>query len=267
MQPMPARRVFALFAALFALPSIATAAPGFAMRWDRCYADAGGSNKNFACNTNSGTETLVITFSPDTAIANLSGIEIYLDIQSASASIPAWWQMKNTGTCRQGAISVNMTADPSAVRCDDTFAGNAAGGIGAYNIFSPGPDRISMSIAEAAPQTALASVTPGREYFAANIKIDHTKSVGAGACVGCTTPMCLTIFQMRLVSPAHTEFIYGQEGPNSNTVGWQGGSPDIGFYKDTEFDHPWTTGWFNQACGLPTPARNQTWGAIKSMYR
>ena len=112
MQPMPARRVFALFAALFALPSIATAAPGFAMRWDRCYADAGGSNKNFACNTNSGTETLVITFSPDTAIANLSGIEIYLDIQSASASIPAWWQLKNTGTCRQGAISVNMTADP-----------------------------------------------------------------------------------------------------------------------------------------------------------
>ena len=61
----PRLRLFAL-AALLLLPTIAFAAPGIAMRWDRCYGEGGTANKDFACNTNQGSERLVLSFIPPT---------------------------------------------------------------------------------------------------------------------------------------------------------------------------------------------------------
>lgn len=245
--------------------STAHAAPGFAMRWDHCYADGGATNKNFACDTNTGSANLVVTFSPDSAFTDLVGVAIYLDIQSASSTVPPWWQMVNAGTCRKTAISANIQPNSLDTHCDDIYGVSSAGGLGSFQETLPGHIKVSMAFGM--PLEEQATVLPGREYFAANLQINYSKSVGTGACAGCLTPMCLTVFHIQLEGLSRSEFLYGQEGSNSNTVGWQGGSPDIQFYKDLEFDHPWTTGWVNVSCGLPTPARNATWGAIKSLYR
>jgi len=57
-------------------------------------------------------------------------------------------------------------------------------------------------------------------------------------------------------------------GPNSNTAAWQGGSPALYYTPpDTTIYRRSPGSWFINSCGLPTPARTPTWGAIKSLYR
>ncbi len=256
-------------ACLIATASLAHAAPGIAMRWDQCYGDGGVSNKNFACDTNAGSETLVLSFKPPADLDQVNGNEIHVDLQAPGSTVPSWWQFKNTGTCRVTSLSVNSTASPNAVACLDEFAGNATSGIGSYNIGFGSANAVHIVIAEAVPTSALVTLTADQEYFALNIVIDHRKTVGTGACSGCVTPMCLLFNGLKITR--------GGEGldvslgtpfaPNSFAAGWQGGSPNL-YYEPETISHLLIfQGWYLQGCGLPTPARNQTWGAIKSLYR
>src|SRR5437867_1889677 len=80
---------------------------GCNLRWDHCYGDAGVQNKAFTCDTNSGSETLVVSFVPAWDIADVSGLEIVMDMVSAAPTWPVWWQFKNAGTCRQTSLVAN----------------------------------------------------------------------------------------------------------------------------------------------------------------
>jgi len=128
-----ARLLVALLAfALSALPAHAFSNGGTALRWDECYGDAGAQNKNFACDTNPGAETLVGSFTLTSNLANASGIELVVEFASASSVLPTWWQFKNPGTCRQTSLSVAITG--TGTNCPNwtgDASGAAAGGIGA----------------------------------------------------------------------------------------------------------------------------------------
>jgi len=57
------KRVFLLCGFLLAVTtSVASAAAGVNLKWDNCFGYNGPTNKNFACNVNNGTETLVAGF-------------------------------------------------------------------------------------------------------------------------------------------------------------------------------------------------------------
>ena len=56
MRPAGTRALLVVLPALLAVVSAAHAGSGVNLRWDRCLGDAGVFNKNFACNTNSGSE-------------------------------------------------------------------------------------------------------------------------------------------------------------------------------------------------------------------
>ena len=257
--------------AVLVLPAIADAAPGIAMRWDRCYADAGAANKAFACDTNSGTHSLTVSFSPAADIDQVSGNEIVLDLLTASATLPDWWQFKNGGSCRISSLNTNVVLPPGSVNCDDPWRGQGAGGIGAYNLnYFNTQARPRILIAVAVPADALGSVLQGHEYFSFNLTIDHARTVGAGSCSGCVTPMCLLATSLTIVRPLDIGDVTLREplGPNSNVAAWQGGSPALYYIPpDTTTGRLIPGYWSIGSCGLPTPARNQTWGAIKSLYR
>jgi len=59
------------------------------LRWDACYADGGSDFKTFACNTNSGSEVLVVTATPGVDLPQLNGMQADLHVHLIDATLPS----------------------------------------------------------------------------------------------------------------------------------------------------------------------------------
>ncbi len=242
-----------------ALPAHAYKTPGpygVNIRWGACFNDGGTLNRSFACDTNTGTETLVLSAVLPFDTQGITGWEGVINLASAGATLPAWWQFKNVGTCRQAALGMNFAPLPTNVLCADWSAGQAAGGIGAYNPGIRGANTSRLVFAIAVPQANPASLLAFDEYFVGNITITHVKTVGTAACAGCTTPVCIVFSSLRFTTPiaANDRVLTTPTNfTDSNYTTWQGGAGVV----------------VGAAVGCPaaTPTRQQTWGAVKSLYR
>jgi|KBSSwiStaDraftv2_1062776.scaffolds.fasta_scaffold32212_1 hypothetical protein len=262
-------------ATLVALVTLALASPAFAattppgvnIRWDNCFDDGGLMNKTFACNTNAGQEQLVVSLVLAEPMLDVSGQEIVVDIRSASATLPAWWAFKNAGTCRLNSLAFTVGAVGSEVNCTEWSGGQAVGGIGAYQIGSPGPNGALLKAAVAVPSTALAALDPGVEYISGRLRINNLKTTGTGACAGCTEPVCIYLTSINVTSPVLGNNVRLTTGANdvaSQIVTWQDGLVRnlasncglVGCFPT-----------FDCVLAPPTSARNSTWGAVKSLYR
>jgi hypothetical protein len=245
---------WALALALFAAPA-ARAVEGVNLRWDQCYGDAGARNKSFACDTNTGTETLVGSFVLGTDIVQMGAEDVVIDLASAGSTLPPWWQFMNAGTCRQTALAVNMMLSATAVHCMDWSHGNASLLAGSYSIGEHGPNtvRLELLITEA---LAAAANLSGGEYLSFNLTISHAKTVGTGSCTGCTEPACIVLNSVLAITAGRFDdrFLTGPaNGVDSNFATWQGGgSPVVGGIT---------------GCPAATPTTTRTWGAVKALYR
>src|SRR5262245_11737683 len=72
----------AVLLALAVNANAAVSPPGVNVRWDQCYIDGGPANKTFACNTNAGTDRLMLSFVLDAPMSDVSGMEIVVDLRS-----------------------------------------------------------------------------------------------------------------------------------------------------------------------------------------
>lgn len=251
------KKVTLLCGMLLALTAgVAAAAPGVNLKWQACFGDGGVTNRNFVCNTNTGTSNILVgSFELGADILAASGNEVVIDIATAGA-LPPWWAFKNAGTCRQNSLSMNFSAPGTAVVCTDWAAGQSAGGIGAYNIGIAGPNTARIVAAIAVPASALADLFAGQEYFSNNVVINNAKTVGTGSCAGCTVPACIVFNSCKVTTQiaANDRTVSGPtNGTDSNYATWQGGAGATS---------PRGTG-----CGQATPTRNSTWGSVKSLYR
>jgi hypothetical protein len=279
----PAARLLLAFAACaiaaLAAPAHAAAVspPGTNLRWDKCYGDNGAWNKDFACDTNTGTERLVGSFELAAPVSDISGMELYVDLASVSAAYPVWWQIRNTGTCRAAALGFTNSLPAGSANCVDWGEGHAVGGIGRYDIGAVGPNHARLIMAVAVPAANVTSLIPGREYFAFTATITHVKTVGTGACAGCLEPVCIFFSTVRLESPGATSTVMtltrGANYLGSQYVTWQRGYPiniatgscsgqEVG---GTSCIEPHTS--FDCVPYSATQTRGSTWGEVKSLYR
>ena len=253
----PMRSAVLLGLALLAV-SPAHAARGLNLSWSRCLGEGVGTqNRTFACDTNDGTEVLVGSFVLDQPITQVSGNEIYIHLISQDDPLPAWWDMKNAGSCRTTSLTFNTTEDPSDVVCADWAQGVSHGGIGSYTTGTPGsmgtidpslsPRHRAVIAALAVPVDSLKDLQPDREYFSFNLVIDHAKTVGTGACGGCSGGVCLVWTSLNITTPvlANNVYFYGGTTPGSDMAHWQGTGADC----------------------LLVPVKSKTWGEVKAMYR
>ncbi len=251
-------RAVAAVAAVVLLTSLAgpARAAGVILRWDQCLHDEGAINKNFACDTNVGSHVLVGSVYPTLPLHDMSGAEIVIDLAGANPTLPAWWQFKNVGTCRQTSLSLSSVIQPTAFNCSDWSNGAAAGGIGAYSIGNRGANTARIVAAVAVPSSALAELVPCTEYFLFLLTINHLKTVGTGSCAGCVVPVCIVFNKALLTTPipANNKAISGPvDWTDSNVAYWQGGGlPMVGG---------------SVGCPAATPTRASTWGAVKALYR
>lgn len=238
------RLLLPLLALLVSFTTTASASQGLNLRWTNCLGDGGAMNRNFACTTNAGINLLIGSFELGSAMTQVSGLEFLVDVQTASASLPAWWSFKNPTTCRQTSMAINFVIPATAANCVDWANGQSTGGIGAYNIGFLSPSRARIVAVVAVPQSALADLDPAQEYYSFSLLINNAKTVGAGACPGCATSANLYFVQQKVTTPvpANDRTISGPTNCcDSNVATWQG--------------------------GFPTATRRETWGAVKALYR
>lgn len=240
-------------AAAMLLAASSAMAAGINLAWSNCFGEGTGtSNRTFACAANAGTNILVTSFVLDQDTPQVSGNELVLDVLTTSNPIPAWWEIRSPEVCRPTALGFNVTANANDVVCVDWASGQAAGGIGAYSNELGSIDnsllnqhrRIKVAVAVPLPLPDLVAAT---EYFSCNLTINNSKTVGTGACAGCSEPVCIVFNSLLVTRPVGLGDVLLSSGvtPGSNIVTWQGTGPN---------------------CAL-VPTRNVTWGSVKSLYR
>lgn len=246
-----------LLASLLLFAARTASAGNVNLRWNACWGDGGVMNKAFACDTNAGSNTLVGSFVlPQDGPPGVSGIEIAVDLATAGATLPAWWQFKNTGACRQTSLSVNFVISPLAVQCLDWANGQAFGSVVSYTTpYGPNSARILAASAVALP--TFEGLFGSVEFFAFNLLFNNQKTVGTGSCSGCSLGACIDLKQIIITnqdSRNDVQLSPGGESPGAfdALATWQGGSGVISS---------------NGGCPAATPTRNSTWGQVKALYR
>ena len=223
------RRLLWLVPLLVALSADPAAAAGAGLRWNTC---EGESNRNFACDRSTGSEMLVGSFSAPASMTMMAA-EAYIRVTVAEGEIPSWWRMWSAGDCRRSTSSLSVDVS-SETDCEDPWLGNATGLFAPHSIDERGVD---LRMVMAVPNIAPVSISGERTYALFKMTIQHARSSGAGACVGCNTPACIALERVVLVphratmgdgTPGRdvelTEGISGMGG-SGNIVTWQGGTP------------------------------------------
>ena len=202
-------------------------AAGVNLRWNNCFGDDGVANRTYSCNTPTGALVLVGSFVLGTDLLRVSGVHFGVDIATASATLPAWWEISGGTGCRVSALSANATVGAAAVNCTDWASGEASGGVATYVIGFSGPNTARLTGGFAVPASSSANLATGQEFFAFNVVITNVKTTGAGACAGCVVPACIALSAIE-VAQAGVSVRTMLTGPTSGTDSyyalWQGGA-------------------------------------------
>ncbi len=255
-------------AALAPLLAAALAAPAAAqlnLSWDDCGA-AGTELRTWACDAN---PTVVarayasFVVPPSFNITALTGAQAEISLFSAAPTLPAWWQMGTnvTGSCRPNGVAVDFNI-PCANATDywGAAVGGTYGGFGYFwgpnNQFSYSypPSGARLRTVQAVSQTSAGPIGPG-QYYLCTITIKGMNTVGTGACAGCTIPVGIVFSSLLLTQPAGVGDYTLSIGADRMWADWQcPGFPVTDNPAGFVFD-------------CVTPAKQKTWGQIKSLYR
>jgi len=233
----------------FLLHTPTATAAGFDLRWDACAADAGVANKDFACDTDDGTHTMVASFILDQPLTGLFAAETVLDlIVAGSQPVPAWWDIND---CRLFALSANADFDPASVNCSDWYGGLGGAAMSGYTsagTIAAGDSASHRRMTVIGGVSPAVNLNPAQNYFLFNLVLVNSSTVDPGACGGCDVPVCIVLNSIRFLNSTFQDLtsLTAPVTPGSNFATWQGG-----------------TG----ANCLSVPARQTTWGAVKSLYR
>jgi hypothetical protein len=226
--------------------SVASAQGGLNLSWNDC-GTFGAATATFACNTNSGSNSLVASFIPPESLPEYLGLNSQIDIRT-QGDMPLWWQHGSTSCRGTTGLAVNFDFTSNS-NCVDFFVGQAAGGFVYERPLGPAPanERGRIRVTCAVPFDNRGPIDAGTEYYAYRVNFLRAKTTGTGSCAGCSTPACLVLDNIQLFQPPEQ----GNDPMITNPadrahVTWQSSDP---------------------LCPASTPAANKTWGQVKSLYR
>jgi hypothetical protein len=226
-------------------------AEGINLYWNDCSPFRGGAGVTGItndCASNSGSLVLVGSVVPPHGATGIIAMESELYVTSTAPVLPAWWQMQSAG-CRAGSISVS-TQFIGLSACANPWSSNAL----AANTYETGapccssPNLARLRIAEAMPAADSVAMSTSLEYYAFEVLINRSKSIGTGSCEGCATATCIELRYIQLdqlTAPITFGAISRVEQNRFVTYNGAQANNCVGF----------------------TPVRNRTWGAVKAMYR
>src|SRR5262245_37437076 len=178
-------RTLACLAAILVLASPPARAGMCNLRWSACWGDGGAVNRDFACDTNSGTDALVATFVPPTSVNGVVQIDAFVNLAFAGTTVPPWWQFGIGSSCRSASLSIAFQPPATATACVNWNDGTG-GALTVYirPLFTANSAQIEVQ-SPVVPDQAY-DLVAGQEYIAFVAVIDREKTAGAGSCSGCT---------------------------------------------------------------------------------
>jgi len=216
-----------------------TLAQGLGLTWDEC--GAGVSNKTFACDTNVGAETIVVSFTPTFDVPKVVQAQVRMNVCFQGLTMPDWWRVLGSGSCRPGALSVRVEAPG----LDCAPAWDPAGGA-SVKIIQRGVTVLNgfefVPFVTLEDSSRALDMVVGQPYELMRVILDNSRTVGAGACGGCSIGASVA---------AYVAWLYTIDGQIINV----GSAPSITWQVATT------------SCRAITPARRATWGAVKTLYR
>lgn len=250
--PRPLR--WLLTGALLAAGASSAVAGGVAMSWgDYCsLSDGGPWLLTWTCRSDTfASVRMTCSFKPDRSHPDLIGLSAHLEGMSEADPVTDWWRF-GAGGCREGALT--LSTDGSAMMggaeaCIDPWAGLATGtlgdwGVDGYHIWTTATCTLAKPVA----------IEAGIKYFACQFRVDASKTV-SGECWGCLVP---SLFGLRSIE---LHFAGGEE---PEVLDWPfPGDARCLNYQATTIE----IGYWGCSVGPIVPARNSTWGQIKSLYR
>jgi hypothetical protein len=241
------KKFLTITVAMLGLTATLASAAGINLSWNDC-GGAGAPAMMFDCASNSGAPfTMVASYVPPAGINEFLGLSSQIDIASSGAAVPDWWK-HGTTVCRgTSGLAVNFDFTAGPFTCADFWVGAAAGGF-AYDVGFGSPNRARLRIQCAVPFDNRGPVDGLTEYYAYKINLLRAKTTGTGNCTGCLTPACIVLNDIQLFQPPEAFNDPDISNPlQNNYVTWQASAVP--------------------GCPLSTPARNSSWGQIKSLYR
>jgi hypothetical protein len=240
------KKMFLLCGMLLALTATVANAQ-LNLAWDDCGLN-GLTNKTFACNSNAGTDVLVGSVVVPPGITALTGMEPTVLVAFGTGAIPAWWTFGSAPNCRTSSSLTSAFPGGSVPgSCNMYFADNA--GAGAHlpdaNPDNAGQLRIRMV---AAIDAGLAGpVAAGEEMYLFTLTINHQRTTGTTVCAGCDVPAAFVFSALTLTQPVGVgDFDWTADFARGDLcAAWQNGAAFCAY----------------------TPAKNTSWGQIKSLYR
>ena len=233
---------------------LAVAAPpamaaGLNLNWNDCVTAGLVTNAAFACNVNTGLNTMIGSFVSPAHIDSMCASEYVLTLQSAGPTLSPWWDFTN---CRPTSLSRDFSFTAGPFDCVDHWGGNVAISGLSYTPGASGPNRARIDMLAAVGSDfctgpSQTGIDTGVEYYAFKLTVTRAKTTGTGLCAGCLEPVCVVLNEMKLYSPARgtSDVVLSLTSPDvQNYVTWQGGpSPCL------------------------VPVLRRTWGQVKTLYR
>lgn len=186
-------------------------------------------------------------------IPHIDAFGAVVDFQTQSASVPDWWRF-DAGGCHAG-YATGTIDQPAAGSCTalayvPIAAGHLAVGLDYWAANFNGSNRIRYQIAlgidGAVDVPQVDPVLGLDEWGVFRLRISFAdKTVGAGACAGCTTGVC-AVFSSMTFDDGGIPLQIASANDTGQWVSFNAGGP---------------------SCPAATPTHNSTWGAIKSQYR
>jgi len=241
------KKILLLTSLLLALTVSVALAGGVNIAWGTiCYGENPVNAITFACNSNSTTynKTIVNSFMLDDAIAEMIAAEWTIKLSSDTGTLPEWWKFQ-TGGCRVGKATASSGINGVGDVCVDWVPD----GITKFDVPNNvqigqiGEIRLGYAIADIEPALAVAD----QEYTCGGVVIANSKTVGTPKCDGCLPGLKLGLDYVKAVGNGGVNVVLTTPMLDGNQC----------------------LSWNNsiQECVAPVPARNTTWGQVKSLYR
>jgi len=248
------KKLLVLSAAILTFTAASASAAGLSLSWDACATNAGATtDKVLDCADPSGIAQLFGVWNSPQSAAMLA-LDFSIDLQVDAAVLPDFWLINTPITpaaCNDGVLLYD--ARPASTVCSAANPWGTAGGAASTNVgYGPGtggPNRARL--VGNIYRTTTFAVVANTNYYGMHFDIlTGTATEAGGSCAGCPTPVAI-VWNSALVGEAVTSGADPEDisitgaGIGTNCASVNGGGTN---------------------CGA-TPARNKTWGALKSLYR
>lgn len=241
--------------------------PGIDLSWKNCVVQDSDNgepapvlNVNLNCNNKTQTNKLVGSFKAPRDMAGFFAMDLDVDLQDQNGPLQPYHHYESGTGCNASgvALSIDNTASGGCGLFDTPWGAAGGGATPFVTAYSPGfggnpaKARLFLSIARASNDAF--HLVPGTNYYCFHLTFNNGQAGAVPTCAGCSDKIAIVWNSATMFSNdgSGPDLIFGPDGKPMGSSGVSACG---------------TVNGASQATCASTPAKNTTWGQIKTLYR